>query len=60
MFFALLSLDFIGVAYKQVATPLFNSKDIKEMVKHTICLNFNEVTDIASDVRITMYNSDTH
>ena len=54
---ALLSLDFIGVAYKQAATPLFNSKDIKEMVKHTICLNFNEVTDIASDVRITMYNS---
>jgi predicted metal-dependent RNase len=27
------------------------------MVKHTICLNFNEVTDIAPDVRITMYNS---
>jgi hypothetical protein len=54
---ALLSLDFIGVAYKQAATPLFNSKDIKEMVKHTICLNFNEVTDVASDVRITMYNS---
>ncbi|GIU68645.1 MAG: hypothetical protein KatS3mg001_495 [Candidatus Pacearchaeota archaeon] len=54
---ALLLLDFIGVAYKQAATPLFNSKDIKEMVKHTICLNFNEVTDIAPDVRITFYNS---
>lgn len=54
---ALLALDFIGVAYKQAATPLFSSKDIKEMVKHTICLNFNEVTDIAPDVRITMYNS---
>lgn len=54
---ALLSLDFIGVAYKQAATPLFSSKDIKEMVKHTICLNFNEVTDIAPDIRITFYNS---
>ena len=54
---ALLSLDFIGVAYKQASQPLFSSKDIKEMVKHTICLNFNEVTDIAPDVRITMYNS---
>ncbi len=31
--------------------------DIKEMVKHTICLNFNEVTDIAPDMRITFYNS---
>jgi hypothetical protein len=54
---ALLALDFIGVAYKQAATPLFNSTDIKEMVKHSVCLNFNEVTDVTSDVRITMYNA---
>jgi len=54
---ALTSLDFIGVAYKQASAPLFSSRDIKEMVKHTICLNFNEVTDIAPDVRITFYNS---
>ena len=54
---ALLALDFIGVAYKQAATPLFSSIDIKEMVKHTICLDFNEVTDIAPDIRITFYNS---
>lgn len=54
---ALLALDFIGVAYKQAAAPLFSSIDIKEMVKHTICLNFNEVTDIAPDIRITFYNS---
>ncbi len=54
---ALLALDFIGVAYKQAAMPLFSSKDIKEMVKHTICLDFNEVTDISPDLRITFYNS---
>ncbi len=54
---ALLALDFIGVAYKQASAPLFSSTDIKEMVKHTICLNFNEVTDIAPDIRITFYNS---
>jgi len=54
---ALLALDFIGVAYKQAAAPLFSSTDIKEMVKHTICLNFNEVTDIAPDIRITFYNA---
>ncbi len=54
---ALLSLDFIGVAYKQAAQPLFDSKDIKEMVKHSICVNYNEVTDIAPDVRLTFYNS---
>ncbi len=54
---ALLALDFIGVAYKQASAPLFSSTDVKEMVKHTICLNFNEVTDIAPDMRITFYNS---
>ena len=54
---ALLCLDFIGVAYKQAAAPLYSSKDIKEMVKHTVCLNFNEVHDIAPDIRITFYNS---
>ena len=53
---ALLALDFIGVAYKQASKPLFSSTDIKEMVKHTICLNYNEVTDIAPDIRITLYN----
>jgi len=54
---ALLALDFIGVAYKQAEKPLFDSSDIKEMVKHSICLNYNEVTDITPDVRLTFYNS---
>ncbi|HOC97011.1 MAG TPA: beta-CASP ribonuclease aCPSF1 [Candidatus Pacearchaeota archaeon] len=54
---ALLALDFIGVAYKQAAAPLFSSADIKEMVKHSICLNYNEVTDVTPDIRITLYNA---
>ncbi|MFW6310654.1 MAG: beta-CASP ribonuclease aCPSF1 [Nanoarchaeota archaeon] len=54
---ALSSLDFIGVAYKQAEKPLFSSTDIKEMVKHSICLDYNEVTDIAPDIRLTLYNA---
>lgn len=54
---ALLALDFIGVAYKQAAAPIFSSTDVKEMVKRTICLNYGEVTDITSDIRITLYNA---
>lgn len=54
---SLLALDFIGVAYKKATTPLFSSKDIKEMVKHSICLNYNEVTDITPDIRLTFYNA---
>lgn len=54
---AMMSLDFIGVSYKQAAQPLFSSLDVSEMVKHSITLNYGEVTDITPDVRITMYNS---
>ena len=32
-------------------------EEIKEMVKHTIILAFEEVTDITPDVRITFYNA---
>ena len=54
---ALLALDFIGVAYKQAEAPIFSSQDIKEMVNHSICLDYNEVTDITPDLRITFYNA---
>jgi len=54
---ALLALDLIGVAYKQASKPIYSSVDIKEMVKHSICLNFNEVTDVTPDIRLTFYNS---
>ncbi|MCX6742508.1 MAG: MBL fold metallo-hydrolase [Candidatus Pacearchaeota archaeon] len=54
---ALLALDFIGVSYKKATTPLFKVADIKTMVKHAIDLNYNEVTDITPDVRLTLYNA---
>src|SRR3989344_1741727 len=54
---ALTGLDFVGVAYKQATAPIFNSTDISEMVKHSITLNYNEVTDITPDIRITFYNA---
>ncbi len=54
---ALLALDFIGVAYKQAAAPLYKAEDIKEMVRHSISLDYGEVTDITPDIRITFYNA---
>ncbi len=54
---ALLALDFIEVAYKQAASPLYKSDDIREMVRHSICLDYGEVTDITKDIRITLYNA---
>jgi len=54
---ALMALDFIGVAYKQAAAPLFKSTDVRNMVKHSVVLNYGEVSDITPDVRITLYNA---
>jgi len=54
---ALMALDFIGVAYKQAAAPLFKSSDVRNMVRHSITLNYQEVTDITPDIRITFYNA---
>ncbi|MFH1455625.1 MAG: beta-CASP ribonuclease aCPSF1 [archaeon] len=54
---ALLALDFIGLGFKENKNAPFGSADIKTMVKHSICLNFEEVTDITPDVRLTFYNA---
>ena len=54
---ALLQLDVIGIAYKKAEFPLYKAEDIKEMVRHSITLEYGEVTDITSDVRITLYNA---
>ncbi|RMD67513.1 beta-CASP ribonuclease aCPSF1 [Candidatus Pacearchaeota archaeon] len=54
---ALLQLDLIGVAYKKAEFPLYKAEDIKEMVRHSICLSYGEVTDITPDIRITFYNA---
>lgn len=54
---ALLQLDLIGVAYKKAEFPLYRAEDIKEMVRHSITLDYGEVTDITPDIRITLYDA---
>ncbi|MBI2576743.1 beta-CASP ribonuclease aCPSF1 [Candidatus Woesearchaeota archaeon] len=54
---ALLCLDFVKIARGEGKEPVYDTDDIKEMVKHTITLDYEEVTDVTPDVRITMYNS---
>jgi predicted metal-dependent RNase len=52
-------LDFVKIQRSDSngKDPLFSTDDIKEMVKHTITLEYNEVSDITPDVRITLYNA---
>ncbi|MDP6641787.1 MAG: beta-CASP ribonuclease aCPSF1 [Candidatus Nanoarchaeia archaeon] len=54
---SLMALDFVGIAQKEAQDSLYSSTDVKNMVKHTICLNYEEVTDITPDIRLTFYNS---
>lgn len=54
---SLLQLDTVKIARNEGQEPIYTSDEIKETVKHTIILDFEEVTDITPDVRITLYNS---
>ena len=54
---SLLALDYISISQKEAAKPLYSSTDVKNMVKHTICLGYEEVTDITPDIRLTLYNA---
>jgi hypothetical protein len=54
---ALLLIDYVKIMRSNGKEPIFSIDDIKEMVRHTICLDYNEVSDITPDVRITLYNA---
>ncbi|TKJ17188.1 hypothetical protein CEE44_01480 [Candidatus Woesearchaeota archaeon B3_Woes] len=55
---SLLLLDYIKIMKANSdKEPIFGSDDVREMVRHTVCLDFEEVTDITPDVRITLYNA---
>ncbi len=54
---ALLLLDYIKIQRADGQEPIFTAEEIKEMVKHTITLEYDEVSDVTPDVRITMYNA---
>lgn len=54
---ALLQLDLIKIAKNEGKEPIYSSDDVKEMVKHTITLDYEEVSDITPDVRITLYDA---
>ncbi|MBS3054942.1 MAG: beta-CASP ribonuclease aCPSF1 [Candidatus Aenigmarchaeota archaeon] len=55
--FALLNLDFIDVIQRNASTPIFTAKGVKEAVRHSITLDYGEVSDVAPDVRLTFQNA---
>ncbi len=53
----LLQLDYIDVIQRTGKKPEYTSREIKEMIKNSITLDFDEVTDITADVRLTLHNA---
>ncbi|MCC7575045.1 beta-CASP ribonuclease aCPSF1 [Candidatus Woesearchaeota archaeon] len=54
---SLLQLDVVKIQRGEGKDPIYTSDEVKEMVKHSISLDYEEVTDITPDVRITLYNA---
>lgn len=52
----LLCMDYIEVMQKEGKQAPYSTKGIKEAVKHTICLEWDEVSDITPDIRLTLLN----
>ncbi|MCL4329350.1 MAG: beta-CASP ribonuclease aCPSF1 [Candidatus Thermoplasmatota archaeon] len=53
----LLQNDYIKVAYSEGHKSPYDSKHIREMVKRSVVLRYNETTDITRDTRLTFYNA---
>ncbi len=54
---SLLQLDMVKIMRSEGKDPIYTSEEVKEMVKHTVSLDYDEVTDVTPDVRITLYNA---
>lgn len=55
--FALLSLDYIDVAQREGSKAPYSKRDIENAIKHSIVLDYGEVSDITPDMRITFQNA---
>lgn len=54
---ALMQLDMLDVASKEGRPLPYSAKEVRKQLIHTIPLNYEEVTDIAPDIRLTFYNA---
>lgn len=53
----LLQLDYIDIAHREDSPLPFNVKNVQKSIKHTITLDYGEVTDISPDIRLTFHNA---
>lgn len=52
-----MQLDLLDVADKEGRPLPYSAKEVRKELLHTITLDYEEVTDIAPDIRLTFYNA---
>ena len=53
----LLQEDLVNILHKSGFSIPYNEKDINTMIRHTIPLRYNQVTDVAPDIKLTFFNA---
>ena len=53
----LIQLDAIKVAGAQGKTPLYSEKDVHQIMRQTLTLQYGTVTDISPDIKLVFYNA---
>jgi len=53
----LLQEDLVNILQKSGFSIPYNEKDINTMIRHTIPLRYNQVTDVAPDIKLTFFNA---
>jgi predicted metal-dependent RNase len=53
----LLQLDYVDIAQREGKKQVYDSRDIKEVVKHSVCFDMGEVNDVTHDVRLSLFNA---
>jgi KH/beta-lactamase-domain protein len=54
---ALMQLDMLDISEKEGRPLPYSAKEVRKELLHTITLDYEEVTDIAPDIRLTFYNA---
>ncbi len=54
---ALLLNDYIKLVQRSGATPLYSEKDVRKMLTHVITRDYNEVTNITDELKLTYHNA---
>ncbi|MEM0128292.1 MAG: beta-CASP ribonuclease aCPSF1 [Thermoplasmatales archaeon] len=53
----LLLMDYVKLGLSENRRVPYKMEDVRSLIRHTVTLNYNETTDIAPDVRVTLRNA---